>query len=177
MKKNNKVVYVHKKKTTGEIFYVGIGSERRSRSKERTDFWHKVADKHGVVIEILRKNLTWEEACDIEIELIRHYGKKCNDEGTLVNITDGGEGNFGVKITDETKLKMSSAKLGTKQTKEHVRQKSWIINQLTLDGEFIKQWPSIKEAARQLDLHATTISAAIKGVRRKSHGGFRWERV
>tara|TARA_R110000737_G_scaffold265485_1_gene273157 strand:- start:50 stop:583 length:534 start_codon:yes stop_codon:yes gene_type:complete len=177
MKKNNKVVYVHKKKTTGEIFYVGIGNERRPRSKERTDFWHKVANKHGVIIEILRKNLSWEEASDIEIELIKYHGKKSIDQGTLVNMTDGGDGNNGLILSDETKHKMSLAKLGTKQSKETIKNKSWIINQLTLDGEFIKQWPSIKEAARQLDLHATTISAAIKGVRRKSHGGFRWERV
>jgi hypothetical protein len=36
--------------------------------------------------------LSWEEACEKEIELIEMYGRRKLGEGTLVNLTEGGQG-------------------------------------------------------------------------------------
>ena len=50
------------------------------------------------------------------------------------------------------------------------------VNQLDMNGKFIKQWPGQSEAARQLGLYQTNIYHAIKG-NYKSCGGFKWEKA
>ena len=50
--------------------------------------------------------------------------------------------------------------------------RSRAIRQLTLDGEFIKWFPSLMEAARQ-GFSQGNIGSVIAG-RRKSHAGFKW---
>ena len=47
------------------------------------------------------------------------------------------------------------------------------ILQFTKDGEFIKEWPSAKEAERQLGIFQSNICLCLKG-RLKSTGGFVW---
>lgn len=50
------------------------------------------------------------------------------------------------------------------------RQKA--ILQYDKDGNFIKEWDSIKECAELLELHATSITVVCKGGRQKTSGGF-----
>ena len=63
---------------------------------------------------ILFENLSYEEASQKEIELIKLYKTNCrrygNDYG--YNMTDGGDGTTGHVVSDETKQKMSQQKLG-----------------------------------------------------------------
>lgn len=114
----NNVVYCHKKKDDGGIFYIGIGSEKRAyRKTGRTDFWKRIVDKHGFTVSITHKNLIWEEACVIEKYLVSFYGK-INDGGVLCNITDGGEGAFGRKTSDNTKNKIRNSLLGRNHSEE-----------------------------------------------------------
>ena len=47
------------------------------------------------------------------------------------------------------------------------------ILQLTKDGEFIKEWPSLSDAYRQLGVPPSNICFCLKG-RRKYAGGFVW---
>lgn len=47
------------------------------------------------------------------------------------------------------------------------------IIQMTLDGVFIRRWPSIDKASRELGLHRQCISSVCKG-KYKSSGGYRW---
>ena len=54
-------------------------------------------------------NLTKDIAKQKEIEFISLYGKKINKTGTLVNISDGGDGNSGGKHTEEAKKKIGEA--------------------------------------------------------------------
>lgn len=92
----NKVVYIHKKATDGTIFYVGIGKPSRAKQKEgRNRYWEKTVAKHGYTIDIVEKNLTWDEACESEIALIELIGRRDLGLGSLVNLTDGGEGAYG----------------------------------------------------------------------------------
>ena len=90
--KENKVVYLHRKATDNTVFYVGIGNPDRPKSKERSVVWHRTANKHGYIIEVIRRGLSKEEACSIEIDLIELIGRRDLGKGTLVNLTDGGEG-------------------------------------------------------------------------------------
>lgn len=48
------------------------------------------------------------------------------------------------------------------------------VYQKSMDGEIIKLWPSVSDASRELNIHASTMSQAARG-KRRSAGGFRWE--
>ncbi len=91
-------VYVHKKATTGEVFYVGKGAKSRATSKQgRNLHWKNTANKHGFTVEKVLDNLTNEQACTEEIKLIA----KLREEGiSLCNIADGGETGPGLKGKD-----------------------------------------------------------------------------
>ena len=48
MDKRNKVVYVHKRKKDGQIFYVGMGSIKRPYDMiGRNSIWKRYVKKHG----------------------------------------------------------------------------------------------------------------------------------
>lgn len=105
-----KVLYRHLK-PNGEVFYIGIGTLKRAYSdKGRNKFWRRTVDKYGYEVQILKSNLTWEEATELEIALISFYGRRDLGLGNLVNLTDGGEGV--INPSDEARLKMSEAKKG-----------------------------------------------------------------
>ena len=54
-----------------------------------------------------------------------------------------------------------------------IEKRSIPILQLSKDGTLIREWPSAKEAERQLGIHQQNICACLKG-RYKSAGGFVW---
>lgn len=106
----NKVLYVHRNDVKG-IFYVGIGSLTRAYStRGRNQYWERIVNKYGYTVEILEDSLTWDEACEKEIYLISYYGRLNNNTGTLVNMTDGGDGV--INLSEESRKKMSDAKIG-----------------------------------------------------------------
>lgn len=109
------IVYRHIRQDKNKPFYIGIGeSEYRAyERKGRTRAWKHIAKK-GYDVEVLFDNLSWEEACEKEREFIALYGRKDMKTGTLVNMTDGGEGTVGYRHTDETKEKCRLASLGSK---------------------------------------------------------------
>lgn len=110
------VVYLHVKKGTNDVFYVGIGKNKRRAysTKGRNDYWNKVVSKYGYEVRVVNTDLTRESACAIEKELIAAFGK--NKVGQLTNMTDGGEG-FNGKHTPETKQKISDAQKGRDMSK------------------------------------------------------------
>lgn len=106
-------VYVHKKKTTGEVFYVGKGCGRRAwQWSDRSHYWKRVAKKYGYVVEIYLDNI--QEWCAFEIErnLITYYGREDLNEGSLVNHTDGGEGLSGYVYPEERRQKLREQRKG-----------------------------------------------------------------
>lgn len=117
---NNCLVYLHKK-PCGEVFYVGIGSKKsRPKSKSgRNRYWKNVVNKHGYEVEVVLTNISREEACNIEIGLIKYYGRRDLKKGTLVNLTDGGDLHLGKKISKRQKELLRSYRLGSKLTDEH----------------------------------------------------------
>lgn len=88
------VVYQHRRNDTNEIFYIGIGKSkyRAGKKTNRNSHWHRIVNKYGYTIEILYKNITWEESIKQEIRLIKKYGRKDLKKGNLVNQTNGGDG-------------------------------------------------------------------------------------
>lgn len=94
---NDKVVYRHLK-PCGEVFYIGIGSVRRAyRKVGRNSYWRNIVNKYGYEVQILKEDLSWEDACELECVLIDYYGRRDLGTGTLVNMTNGGEGLQGYK--------------------------------------------------------------------------------
>lgn len=88
-------VYLHRRKSDGQVFYVGKGKGVRAWHKgarTRSEWWHRVVDNHGYFIEIVCDGLSEQEAFDLEVKEIKKYR---NLECPLVNLTDGGEGASG----------------------------------------------------------------------------------
>ena len=116
---NKHYIYFHKRADDGVVFYVGIGIGRRAyRESNRSQFWKRIADKHGYTIEFPHKDLTQDEARQLEIHYISVFGRSDRGTGTLCNMTDGGDGRSGYKCTEETKEKMRKAATGVKFTEE-----------------------------------------------------------
>ena len=124
-------IYRHIRLDKDEVFYIGIGSDldykRAYKNTQRSKYWMNIANL-GYEVEIMLEDLTWEKACEKEKEFIRIYGRKDLNNGTLVNMTDGGEGNQnlspeskrlkGQKIR-EKKLGTPNLKLRKPKTEEH----------------------------------------------------------
>ena len=107
------ILYRHIRTDKQQVFYIGIG-ENESRAydkKGRTRVWKNTANL-GYETEILFEDLTWEQAVEKEKEFIALYGRKDLGLGTLVNLTDGGEGTIGYKHTQEAKEKNRIAASG-----------------------------------------------------------------
>lgn len=91
--------YIHKKASDGSVFYVGKGLRSRARAVHgRNKFWKNIVGKHGFNVEICAKWQTEQEALDHERFLIWCF----RDMGlSLANITDGGLGTSGRKMTPD----------------------------------------------------------------------------
>ena len=89
-------VYLHRKATTGDVFYVGKGQDRRALShRGRNRHWKNIVAKHGLVVEIVADRLREWYAHELECELIALHGRRDLGYGPLVNMEDGGQGASG----------------------------------------------------------------------------------
>lgn len=117
-------IYTHTRLDNNSIFYIGIGSDNNGKYKRahvkstRGTHWKRIVNKYGYSISIVKDNLTWNEACNEEIYLIKKYGRLDLGEGLLINKTNGGEGFYGGIFTDEAKLKISKGNKGKSVTDE-----------------------------------------------------------
>lgn len=147
-------VYQHIRLDTNEVFYVGIGKTKyRAYNKStRNNYWKRIVNKAGYLVEIITEDITWEEACQKEKELIKYYGRRNKGSGTLVNMTDGGEGYAGMKrhsFSQDHKEKLSSSNKCKKLSQEHKQKLS-----IAIKGKKLK--PLSEE-------HKQKLSNAIKG--------------
>lgn len=111
----NTHLYFHFNPVKQEVFYVGIGDKNRSTSKHnRSKWWKSTVAKYGFEVQIIRDDLTWEQACVLETFWIKTFGRRDLKQGQLVNMTDGGDGVVGCKIpkTQEWKDKISISNSG-----------------------------------------------------------------
>ncbi|MET5115706.1 NUMOD3 domain-containing DNA-binding protein, partial [Burkholderia pseudomallei] len=69
-------------------------------------------------IEIVIENVTEKEANEKEVELILYYGRRDLGTGTLVNMTNGGEGTCGRTVSKETRKKISDSNRGKVRSEE-----------------------------------------------------------
>jgi len=116
-------VYLHRRATDGEPFYVGKGKGKRARSRHnRSDWWRSVVDKHGYFVEIVVSDVQEWYACELECELIALYGRRDLGDGPLVNLTDGGDG--AVRLAPETLKRIAEKNRGKRRTPEAIERAS-----------------------------------------------------
>lgn len=190
MEDNKSYVYRHTKAGTSEVFYIGIGQtpkyKRAYDKRNRTSHWKNINKKYGTDVEIIAENLSWEDACELEILLISEYGRKDLEKGTLVNLTDGGEGALGNIHTEEWKKarseemkgkpksiesrkKLSEARKGMTFSEEHKSNlsKSRVGNnnrsKKIINTETFEIHNSLREAAKSINREESTFRDYLKG--------------
>lgn len=168
-------VYQHIRLDKDEVFYIGVGTkynkEKRYKraydKKNRNILWKRITNKSEYKVEILLESDDYEFIKQKEIEFISVYGRKNLGKGTLCNLTDGGEGNTGVIVSEERRKQISEwAKKMVKSPKfldmlskmdySYLKKK---VYQYDLEGNFVKEWNSPTDAGKALSLHIRSISA------------------
>ena len=210
-------VYRHIRLDKNEPFYIGISASNNLKRAydikplRRNRIFNGIVAKTECEVEILFDDLTWEQACEKEKEFIILYGRKDLKTGTLANMSGGGEGSFGVIITEEQRKVRSANNKGRipslesrkknseykiKYYKEHPeavekfreRVKKMPVDyellkrmsegnripivQLTMDGEFIKEYES-SESTRKDGFTPCSVTATCRG-KYKHHKNFKF---
>ena len=95
-KQNTKFyVYLHLTED-GMPFYIGKGKGKRClHTHSRSFWWNNVVSKHGYYVKILEIDLDEDKCLEREIYWIEFFGRKQLGKGTLVNMTNGGDGTSG----------------------------------------------------------------------------------
>lgn len=156
---NNYCIYRHIK-PCGETFYIGIGNKRRPYKKsDRNKYWHNVVNKYGYEIQVLKSDLSWEDAKELEIVLISYYGRKDLKTGCLVNMTEGGNGTLGfTRVLPQEQKNKISLSLSKK-----------VICTLTN-----KEWISATECAKDNNINRSTLINQLSG-HKKNHTTFKYK--
>jgi len=110
----------------GQPYYIGMGHGNRAYDLHRG----QRVPKDKSQIEIIKFNLTEQEALCIERELTEFYGLKIDGTGILENKIHGGHasprGMLGKKLSIESRIKISkgnSGKIRTEEQKKNYRKK------------------------------------------------------
>lgn len=136
-------------------YYVGRGKGDRAyrrhwRSRVKGGYFEPPSKDR---ILILKKNLTEEEANKHEIYMIAVFGRKDNKTGILRNLTDGGEGTSGVKITEDRLMKLKKPK--SEEHKQKLRKPK--------SDEYKRKMSDIKKGTKLSKEHKEKISEQVKG--------------
>ena len=168
-------VYIHKNPCNGEVFYVGQGSkhggkmERAYSKRSRSRWWNNYVNKHGLpIVEIVSIDITKEEADKLEMNLIKFYGRKDLNEGNLVNLTDGGDGNGkrSVEYSKEHSLRMSGENhpmWGRKHTPEWIENNSKSHMGKKLSEETKKKMSESRKGKKRSEETKKKISDSLSG--------------
>ena len=144
-------VYKHINKINGKI-YIGITREKKPENRWRNGLGYKHSSHLWSAIqkygwnnfdhEVIASGLTEQEACCMEIDLIKKYKSNNNQFG--YNIAEGGSA---PKWTEESKLKNSGAN-------------NYLSIPVTIDGIVFE---SITDCAKYLDMCRTTLLLWLNG--------------
>lgn len=134
--------------------------------------WNKYGPENFVFV-ILEECVT-DDLCELENLYFEMFDPK-----DVFNHEKIACSSFGRIVTDETRMKMSKAKLFVPHSKEQIEKqrllapnKKIVIAIDELGNE--KEYPSIREAARHVDAKASNIQRVLYG-KRKHCAGYKWK--
>lgn len=163
-----------------------------SNGKLKHPYFANAILKYGwdnIAHEILHTNVTKEEACLLESRYISEYKK----QGLSYNVTDGGEGRWGCKLSEEVINKLKTSHRGKKQSAETIAKRvakntgkkrtdeqkaktSKPVCQYDLECNLIAIYFGAREASRCTGVNNTHITDCCNHKpNRKTAGGFKWE--
>ena len=176
--KNNKIKKIRKATGNNPIILI---LESNITEKTALDL------EANAVFVIGRYDLQKGPLANLKDEGEKQTGYKHTDEAkNKISASESGKNHyfFGKKHTDETKKKMREAKLGEKSHNFNKKLPEWQKNilieahkkqiiQFDLNGNFIKEWDSIKNASEKNKISSSAISRCLlkKG---KTSGGYIW---
>ena len=200
-------LYRHIRLDTNEPFYIGIGTKYKEntsfrsvineyyrayskKEKRRSVFWHNIINKTDYEVEILLESDDYEFIKQKEIKFITLYGRRDLNRGTLVNLTDGGDGTLRVVISEEERKKISDRQLGEKnnmfgktgelsplfgipKTDEH-KEKLREVNtrgknansKKVIDTITNQEWDCILDASEDNNINVNTLSGYLRNPHR-----------
>jgi hypothetical protein len=135
----------------------------------RTEFWRNIVAKNNGIfnVEILWNCETEQEANTKEIEFIELYGRRDLCKGTLVNLSNGGEGVNGVIFSKDVIAKRSG--------KNHYNYKGGLMDKYRQEKEIRKNKISVintetKETFRTITDAAKSIGIRVSSLARYLNG-------
>lgn len=156
--------YIHRRASTGEVFYVGKGKGQRAHSRKcRSELWRRIVAKHGLVVEVVAFFFKEADAFDHERMLISEHRAA---GAVLANMTDGGDGASGAKRSDETKRRMSEARKGKglgPLSPEHRAKMSASARGRPMSAEAIAKTAAAHRGMKRRPETLAKMSAALKG--------------
>lgn len=149
---DGKLFYIGK----GKILYLEAKTKKRFYSRayhflNRSNFWNHVSNKYGVNVKILFQFENEKDCICKEIELISKYGRRPFKEGSLVNITKGGEGTSG-----------STYIMSKKQKQLISDRKSIFLYVYSKEGFYIKKIRTIQATAEYCGVTYNAIHSCMK---------------
>jgi len=187
------ILYRHIRLDKNVPFYIGIGkTESRAYSRAyRNTHWKGIVNKYGYEVEIIMTDLTLEEAYEKEREFIKLYGRADLGQGTLCNLTDGGEGLINLSpeakerirlasknkiVSEETRKRISIAKKGSpghwtgkkrsQETKDKVsKNNAKGMSRKVIDTSTGIVYPSVQTVADMIGMRQGTLAKYLRGTR------------
>ena len=149
------MVYLHRRATDNSVFYVGLGTKNRPWCTDgRNPYWVNTYEKYGLVVEIVDDLLTYDEAAELEIELIRKYSKQYQ----LTNMTKGGETPFNPLVKHPKIPFKGKTPKRRKKAKKQPQKASGIASVIIMMAE---QY-SIRQIAKKLSISPTTVRNVLQ---------------
>jgi len=146
----------------GEVFYVGKGNESRCLYKKRNWLHSIVCEEEGFNRIIVFESENEQECFDKEIELIKEYHTFFRDSlssDTASNFTQGGDGQAGLKHSEETKRFLSQLSKITSPIQNKIRVENGTHNFLGPNNT-TNQWKN--HTQNEYENRCKNISIAVK---------------
>jgi len=146
-------------KSDGKLAWINDAKWKAGKRKNRVHSISFAINKHGwenMCVTILEKFLVWDQQLLDERE--KHFIRFFDSFNNGYNETEGGKGNSGFTLTEETKAKISASKMGigakpvtSREIKEEYSDGTQLV-------EFVS-YASAAEAARKTGVRYQTIGA------------------
>jgi hypothetical protein len=162
-------LYAHIRLDKNEVFYIGIGNDsdgkyyRANSIKSRNTIWHNIIKKSDYKVEIIFDNFTWDQAKEKEKELIAFYGRKDKGTGVLCNLTDGGDGSFGLIVSEEIRKKKSEFFKGRLFSEETRKKISKALTGRKVSEDVVKKRSKSNTGKKRTEETKLKMSQRMKG--------------